>query len=193
MLSTLDQEEVTNELHTIRPIILVIALIEIAINFIVLICWFISKYTLFHIIEAEKYYKKWKIHKEDLTIINKFGLMLITIFSKSEIIGFIWNIIFASLGCSHPKNTFLFSIQLLIIINLSNTMKNIIKSITLKYKQLLKTAMLLIILCYVFANIAFYFISEDFIITIGGSHHRLLNSAASTDHGTSHSPSTAGV
>lgn len=195
MLIKIDTHEVEDDFHTVYPPIQVLAIIEVILNFLVLCAWFISKFPLYYTIEKKKYSLKWKLQPESLGCFEKVGIMVYnTIFLKNETNGFIWNIIFASVGISTPQRTFLFSIQLLIIINLSITLKNIIKSVTLRYKQLLVAAMFVVIMLYVFACIAFFFLVDDFVFTVGGGHRlRVLSSSSSSTLSSDHGPATAGV
>ena len=85
-----------------------------------------------------------------------------SVFERNEINAFMWNIIFSSLGVYRPPNNFLFSAQLAIIVNLSTTLKNIVKSITSKYKPLSSTFIFINILSYIFACLAFFYLGEDF-------------------------------
>ena len=47
------------------------------------------------------------------------------------------------------KNIYIFSIQLLIVVNLSETLQNIVKAISLRINQLLTTFMFLFIIIYI--------------------------------------------
>ena len=57
-----------------------------------------------------------------------------------------------------------YSFQLLSIMNLSETLKNIVRSITLRYKQFLATTLFVVIIINVFTSIAFYFLSNEYFI-----------------------------
>lgn len=169
MIASLEYVDLAEGMPDIFPAIKGLAIVQIIFNSIFLLIWMYSKFPLYYLIERKKYSSKRKIEIEEISVLQNFSIILYhAIFLKNEINGFIWNIVFSSIGIVSPMNTFLFSIQLLIIINLSITLKNIIKSVTLRYKQLLTTAMFVVIMLYVFACIAFFFLSDDFIFTIEG-------------------------
>ena len=99
-----------------------------------------------------------------LYFFKKFYIGLFnTILDKKEIVGFIWNIIFSTAACSSKKNIYLFSIQLLIVVHLSNTLQNITGAIYLRYQQLLVCILFLIVNIYIFSSIAFRFLRNDYI------------------------------
>ena len=89
--------------------------------------------------------------------------------AKREIVGFIWNIAFSSAAVASKKNIYLFSIQLLIVINISTTLQNITRAVYLRYKQLLVSIFFLIISIYIFSVLAFYFLSKDYIHELEGN------------------------
>ena len=89
-----------------------------------------------------------------------------SIFKKNQINSFIWNIFFSIIGMLKTKNYFFFSIQLLIIVNLSENLKNIVKSITFRYKQMFATTLFVLVVLYIFSTIAFFFLNHAFVTTI---------------------------
>ena len=84
--------------------------------------------------------------------------------------------VFSFLGVMKSTNIYLFSIQLLIAVNLSETLHNIVRAISLRINQLLTTFMFLFIIIYFFSFIAFFFFSKDFIKTLEGNQENTCGS-----------------
>lgn len=174
MLVFLSQKEVLKGHDKYTPIINAFAYLTISFNALVIICWFYSKYSLYFLIEKKKYLSKTDssdIYPEleesiSLTFSDKILVAFNTVVLRNEINSFLWNLILASIAVSNPNYNFVYSVQLFVIVNLSETLKNIIRSVTMKYKQFLTTTMLMILVCYVYACIAFFYFSEDFIFNI---------------------------
>jgi hypothetical protein len=174
MLVTLSQEEVLHGDDEHTPIINAFAYLTISFNTLVIFCWFYSKYSLYFLIEKKKYLSKRESSDNDteykeptsLTFYGKILIAFNTIVLRNEINSFLWNVILASIAVSNPDFNFVYSVQLFVIVNLSETLKNIIRSVTSKYMQLLTTTMLMFLVCYVYACIAFFYFSEDFIFNI---------------------------
>ena len=78
-------------------------------------------------------------------------------------INFIWNFVFSILGISSSRHLFLYSLQILIIVNINSTLTSITKAIVMRYKQLLSFIMFLIVEIYVFSTIAFSLLGKDFM------------------------------
>ena len=159
-----DDEE--NKYEKIYQIVLPLGIIQVILNFLSLFFWIISKYSLYYSIEVEKFYNKNKLDKKEdpLTFFQKVYIGLInTMLDKKEIVGFIWNIIFSTAACASKNNIYLFSIQLLIVVHISNTLQNITGAIYLRYHQLLVCILFLIVNIYIFSVIAFRFLRNDYI------------------------------
>ena len=155
-----------NHYEKIYKIVLPLGIIQVILNFLSLFFWIISKYSLYYLIEVEKYYNKNKLDKKEvsLTFFQKFYIGLFnTMLDKKEIVGFIWNIIFSTAASSSKNNIYLFSIQLLIVVHISNTLQNIVGAIYLRYPQLLVSILFLIVNIYIFSVIAFRFLKNDYI------------------------------
>ena len=167
-----DNKDEPNEYEKTYEIVLPIGIIQIVLNLLSLFFWIISKYTLYYVIEKEKYYVENKLDKKEVTLsfFEKLYIGVVnTMLAKREIVGIIWNIAFSSAAVSSKKNIYLFSIQLLIVINISTTLQNITRAVYLKYKQLLVSIAFLIISIYIFSVIAFYFLSKDYIHELEGN------------------------
>ena len=173
------QKEALNDYLDIYNKVYPLGILEVLFSFIFIVCWMVSKFKLNFIIEVEKYVNR--LSKESterkLSSYDYFNIIVFnTILSKKEIISFIWNIIFSLLAVLSSKNIYIFSIQLLIVVNLSETLQNIVKAISLRINQLLTTFMFLFIIIYIFSMLAFFFFSGDFIHVLEGNQENTCGS-----------------
>ena len=172
IFSEADNIDEVNGYENTYNIVFPIGIIQIVLNLLSLFFWIISKYTLYYVIEKEKYFTRNKLDKkeETLSLLQKIYIGVVnTMLAKREIVGIIWNIAFSSAAVSSKKNIYLFSIQLLIVINISTTLQNITRAVYLKYQQLLVSIVFLIISIYIFSVLAFYFLSKDYIHELEGN------------------------
>ena len=114
------------------------------------------------IIESRKYLLKYNTKEIELNIWEKIFILFYTIIIRNEITAFIWNIIISTIGILNPNFIILYSFQLLSIINLSEILKDIVRAMTLRYKQFLATAFFVVVIINIFTSIAFYYLSEDY-------------------------------
>jgi len=163
MLSTFKyKEESTGDTYSSIAID-ILALINITFCGFVTIIWFFTKFPLYWEIDSKKLCLKKNISIEKLNFWNKLEILGNIIFLRNEVTAFLWHLIFSIIGVSQRIDNFVFAVEILIIINLSSVLKNIVKSITLRYNQLFVTFFLFLIINYLFGVFAFYFFSEDFI------------------------------
>jgi len=144
-----------------------IAIAELIVNFLIFLTWLISKFPLHHKIERKKYLKSNKLSPDQLTFWDDFNIVVYNaIVTKIETRGFIWNILFCIVGIASSDDLFIFALQLLVIINLSRTLQNIVKAVQMRWKILLATFMFVLIILYIFTNVAFFFLSNDYVTLI---------------------------
>lgn len=167
LLATWDLSEIpSGDISTIG-FISILAYIQLIVNCFSFLVWFLSKFPLYYLIEIKKHAVSYKKEVDNLSIWTKIKVALINcIILKQEVIAFIWNIILVAIAVTNDSYVFLYSIQLLIVVNLSVTLKNIIKAVTLRYQQLLSALVFILIMLYVFSVLAFFFLSKDFVKTI---------------------------
>ena len=96
------------------------------------------------------------------------------LFSK-EIIAMVWNLLIGIIGLSSPTLNFFFSLQLFSIISLIDTMKTIIYTIQLRWRQFMSTFILISILVLIFTSFMFYFF-RDYLVQKGDEKLELCNS-----------------
>lgn len=152
-----------------------LGLVNFIFNCLALILWLYSKFNLFYLTECQKMLKKKKNEQREdnadndeevtLTLGEKMYAVFVVLILKNKLFGFIWNIAFSA-GGHFSDVYFLYIIQLFGIVNLSQTLRNLILSLTVKANQLCAVFYLTIILNYIFAGIAFFNFSQDFIRAI---------------------------
>ena len=144
------------------------------LNFLVVFIWIIIKFPLYYLTESHKYLKKLKSEKEEknegddelnLSLLNKIQIIYYILVKKSTLTGFIWNFIFSCFGV-FTKIYFLYIIQILGILNLSRTLKNIILSLVIKFNQLTALFYCILVFNLLFGNISFFKFSRDYLRVI---------------------------
>ena len=154
-----------SDYERIYKITLPMGIVQTAVSLLFIIIWFISKFWLYFTIEKEKYYISHRIKKEEKLSIPQYMDIIIfrTILSRRETVNFFWNLLFSIIGISSSRFLFIYSLQILIIVNIISTLRSITKAIVMRYKQLLSFVMFLVIEIYIFSTIAFSLLSKDFI------------------------------
>ena len=92
-----------------------------------------------------------------------FFYLKLIVFSlvNTEILPFIWTLLFGVLGILTEETHFLFSLQLFPIFILFEMMRNVLDAIKTRYKQFLSVAVLIVILILFFAGITYYFFNYN--------------------------------
>ena len=160
-----ESKDEQTDYQRIYKITLPLGVIQTAVSLLFIIIWSISKFWLYFTIEKEKYYISHRINKEDNLSLPQYMDIIIfrTILSRREAVNFLWNLVFSIIGISSSRSLFIYSLQILIIVNIISTLRSIIKAIVMRYKQLLSFIMFLVIEIYIFSTIAFSLLSKDFI------------------------------
>jgi len=163
MLNALGPDEQSKGDETFSLYLEILAYFNLIFCSFVFLVWCYTRFNLYWIIDSKKLALKLNMPLEKLSFFHKVKIFRNVIFLRGEITAFIWHIIFCSVAISDRDLHFLFSLEILMMVNLSSVLKNIVKSITLRYKQLLVTFFLFLISNYQFGVFAFYYFSEDFI------------------------------
>ena len=178
LLSTVEGE--TERLYgdkNSKAIVDSLGLIYFIFNLLIIIVWIIIKFPLYYLTESHKYLKKIIKDKEEkneddekmsLNIFNKIYVIYYILIKKSTLSGFLWNLVFTCAGV-FSKIHFLYIVQILGIINLSQKLKNIILSLVIKLNQLSAVFYCILVFNLLFGNIAFFKFSRDFIRKIDSS------------------------
>ena len=148
-----------------------LGLFNFIFNFLIILVWILIKFPLYYLTESHKYLNKIIKEKEEkneddkkisLNIFNKIYVIYYILIKKSTLIGFLWNLIFTCAGV-FSKVHFVYIIQILVIVNLSQILKNIILSLVIKLNQLSAVFYCILVFNLLFGNIAFFKFSRDFI------------------------------
>ena len=160
-----ESKDEANGYHSIFKTVLPIGILQTIISIVFILIWIISKFSLYFTIEKEKYYISRRLNKEEkLSIPQYLEIIIMNIFaSRRETLNFIWNLIFSIIGISSSRFLFVYSLQILIIVNIISTLRSITKAIVMRYKQLFTFLMFLVVETYIFSTIAFYLLSKDFV------------------------------
>ena len=144
-------------------------LLGLHIPFVVIIAffiflWFYSKFSLYYRKDKKYYMDKNKLTENDFTWITAFYISFIyTILGRAEIVQMLWNIIWGTIGLTDKSKYFCFSIALLSVIGLSETLKNIVIAFKLKWKDLLATFIFSMTIVYVYSELGYYYLKNDFL------------------------------
>ena len=137
---------------------------NLILNTILILLWVIYKLPLYYQIDQIKYKEEYKTNKnKKLSFIDKIYILVkMSIFDRNYISMFIYELIVCIL-CISIKNTGIIqSFLLLPILYINKTLKSIIISVQLNYKQFLLAMSLSFLIIYVFSNIYFFFQNSDF-------------------------------
>ena len=173
-----DYSNNSNHYKKLWKIIFPLGIIQLIITIISLILWFITRFKLYFKIAEQKYLLSHHLNNDyRLSLIQQLYIIVIkTIFSKREMINFIWDLIFSILGILGSNFLFIYSIQLLIIVNISSTLQNITKAIAMRYNQLLTLILFLILAIFIFSTIAFFNFSIEFSKILENNHENACGS-----------------
>ena len=158
-LKPFDSNSVMNHDSIIRGI----SIFQVIINLIFFIIWTLSKLPLYIIIDMKKFCLKNNLKEEDMRWYHKYLFVGIyySIYLRNEVMMLVWNTVFGLIGLLAQSN-YIYSLQLLHILNLSPTLKNIIIAIKMRWNQLLFTFLLSFIILYTYSFFGFFFIHEEF-------------------------------
>ena len=159
----------------------ILSWISLILNTLTVFVWIYSKYPLYQIIENQKYRIKVKLKRDlnhqELTMIDKFNINVInSLLMKTEIIFFFFNILMNTIGLLEERFNFVYSLQMLGIINLSETLKNIMRAISYRSKQFSSVFLYLLIIIFIFAFFHFLFFNDLLTKTIDDKTENLCQS-----------------
>ena len=107
-----------------------------------------------------QYIKKSKAKDYKPSTGNFIKFILISLFN-TEILPFIWSLIFGIIASIDDDTHFLYSLQLFPIFTLFDMMRSILDAVRERYKQFLSVAFLIIIGILVFSSITYYFFNYN--------------------------------
>ncbi len=140
------------------------SIIQILFNCLIIISWFVTKYDLHYIIETKKYLIKRKSEEDyKLTLGQKLVIACYySVIFKNEINFCFFNIILSSVSLIDNSLQFILALQMLLVINLTENMKNIVRAVTNRMDQLLITVLFIVIFIYAFTIYGFYNLNDNF-------------------------------
>ena len=145
-------------------IIRILSGIQVGLNAFFLFIWMFSKFILYIKIDKKKYCAKNDINEKDLKWYHNYIYIGIyySIYIRNEVMMLIWNIAFGTFGLCFYSD-FIYSVQLLNILNLSQILKNIIVAIKMRWKQLFATGILTLIIIYTYTIFGYSYVNEIFV------------------------------
>jgi len=169
LLGGLSVNDISGGSAKYQPYILWLNIQQILFNLLIFLIWMYSKFPLYYKIDKKMMIEKKYINSDELNVFTDLLYIKFyqTIFERNEVLMFLWNIICGIIGLILYNKYFIFAIQLLSVMNLSSTLKNITVALKIRFWQLLNTALLFIVILYMFAVIGYFFMPDDFYIYIG--------------------------
>lgn len=146
-----------------KSIIIYLTYIMIFFNTGIIIIWLFKRYPLYIKQIGKKYFMKMK----NISI-SQLKLYLKTFFFYKfyEIFPFIWHIFFSIIALINKNNFWVFSLELLIVYNLSTTLKTIILSIRVRCGLLISILIFIFIFCIFFTYFCFYNLKKNIVFKL---------------------------
>ena len=136
--------------------------IYIFLNGILIIIWLYFRLPLYYKLDKIKFFQQ-NIHKKTLNIRDKLYIIIVmAIYERNSITSLIYLFIVSIISSCLKRGQIIFPFLLLAIIDLNETLKNVILSIKLRYKEFALCFFLAFIIMYGLANIAFFYFNSDF-------------------------------
>ncbi len=137
------------------------------VNLFFVLLWCFLNMPVYYKIDILKYCQENKKDKNQLTLLNKIYIFsFFTIFKRNYINTFIYMFVISMIGVWIKQGIAIFSLNLLAIININETLKGIVVAIYMEKGDVGSTLFLLIILVYLYTNLGFFLIQKDFTAEI---------------------------
>jgi hypothetical protein len=164
MTSVLDEELVNNfESSTHRSTLFGLHVSMVILAGIFIIVWIYGKFHRYYNKDKKEYLDKKMISENELSTWSAINIALFnTILGRGEILQLLWLLFWGILGIN-DKFYFCNSIALLSVIGLSETLINIVLAVKIKWKELIATKVFVLIVIYVYANIGYFKLYDDFV------------------------------
>ena len=143
-------------------------IVFVILNFIFIISWIYFRMPLYYRLDKILYMEENNIsNKNKLSLFDKIKIILIkSIWDRDYISTLIFEFIISLVGAIMHRGEIIYPFLLLAILDLNLDLKNIIISVKEKYKELGLTFLLMVLIMYMFSNIAFFFFDEDYAAEI---------------------------
>jgi len=161
-----------------KRMIYITVVFSIVWNFIILSIWTYFKYPLYRIVETQKYKEKLRLTRKEqnFTYIDLIRIIIInSIFAKSEMIFYLFNILINLIGLKLELH-WAYSFQLLGMIFLHETLKDIVRAITFRSKMLGQVFIFLVITLFSFGFVFFLFKNDSLSYNINNSTENMCES-----------------
>ena len=137
------------------------------INLFFVLLWCFLNMPVYCKIDILKYCQENKKDKKDITLLNKIYIFtFLTLFKRNYINTLIYMFLISIVGVWIRQGIAIFSLNLLAIININETLKGIVVAIYMERGDVGSTLLLLIILVYLYTNLGFFLIQKDFTAEI---------------------------
>ena len=143
---------------------IVLEYIYLSLNLSLIIIWILYKLPLYYKIDQIKYKEMNKINKsKKLHFLNKlYVLFRMSFIDRNYISMLIYEFVIGIICISFERSEIIYAFLLLPILFINKTLKSIMISIQLNYRQFTLTLCLAFIIMYAFSNIYFFFLNSDF-------------------------------
>ena len=136
--------------------------IYLVLNGVLIFLWIYFRLPLYYELDKIKYYEE-NSHKKVLNLKDKLYIILImAIYNRNYINSLIYLFVVTIFTSILKRGQIIFPFLLLAIIDLNQTLKNVILSIKLRGKEFFLCFFLAFIFMYGLANIAFFYFNSDF-------------------------------
>ena len=158
------QQYIDNSISKWNSLYLVLVYIYLSLNLSLIIIWIFYKLPLYYKIDQIKYKEINKINKsKKLNFLNKLYILFRMSFIDRNYISILIYEFALGIVCITSKDSqIIYAFLLLPILFINKTLKNIMISIQLNYRQFTLTLCLAFIIMYIFSNVYFFFLNSDF-------------------------------
>ena len=158
------QKFIDNSINKWNSTYIILEYIYLFLNLSLIIIWILYKLPLYYKIDQIKYKEMNKINKnKKLYILDKlYVLFRMSFIDRNYISMLIYEFVIGIICISSNRSEIIYAFLLLPILVINKTLKNIMISIKLNYRQFTLTFCLAFIIMYIFSNVYFFFLNSDF-------------------------------
>ena len=158
------QSFIDNSINKWNSTYIVLEYIYLSLNLSLIIIWILYKLPLYYKIDQIKYKEMNKINRnKKLYFLNKLYILFrMSFIDRNYISMLIYEFIIEIICILHKRSEIIYAFLLLPILFINKTLKNIMISIKLNYRQFTLTLCLAFIIMYIFSNVYFFFLNSDF-------------------------------
>jgi len=158
------QNFIDNSINKWKSTYITLGYIYLILNLSLIIIWILYKLPLYYKIDQIKYKEMNNINRnKKLFFINKlYVLFRMSIIDRNYISMLIYEFVIGIICISSRRSEIIYAFLLLPILIINKTLKNIMISIKLNYRQFSLTLCLAFIIMYIFSNVYFFFLNSDF-------------------------------